>query len=68
MTILSRAPELSNLHSSPVLSALAAELTGITDDDPGRGILDPSMWWCRWRTYPSATNEPRPRFSNDSSS
>jgi len=29
----SKAPELSDLHSSPVLSALAAELTGITDDD-----------------------------------
>lgn len=31
---LSKAPELSDLHSSPVLSALAAELTGISDDDP----------------------------------
>lgn len=30
----SKAPELSDLHSSPVLNALAAELTGITDDDP----------------------------------
>ena len=30
----STAPELSDLHSSPVLGALAAELTGITDDDP----------------------------------
>lgn len=30
----SNAPELSDLHSSPVLSALAAELTGLTDDDP----------------------------------
>lgn len=30
----SKAPELSDLHSSPVLGALAAELTGITDDDP----------------------------------
>ncbi|CAJ1580494.1 TetR/AcrR family transcriptional regulator [[Mycobacterium] wendilense] len=28
------APQLSELHSSPILSALAAELTGITDDDP----------------------------------
>jgi AcrR family transcriptional regulator len=29
-----KAPGLSDLHSSPVLNALAAELTGITDDDP----------------------------------
>ncbi|OSC40959.1 TetR/AcrR family transcriptional regulator [Mycobacterium decipiens] len=28
------APELSELHSSPVLSRLAAELSGLTDDDP----------------------------------
>ncbi|OBI43823.1 transcriptional regulator [Mycobacterium kyorinense] len=27
-------PDLDELHSSPVLSHLAAELTGITDDDP----------------------------------
>lgn len=30
----SSSPELGELHSSPVLSHLAAELTGITDDDP----------------------------------
>ena len=30
----SNAPEFSDLHSSPVLSALAAELTGLTNDDP----------------------------------
>ena len=30
----SKAPELSDLHSSPVLGALATELTGITGDDP----------------------------------
>jgi AcrR family transcriptional regulator len=30
----SNALELRDLHSSPVLSALAADLTGITDDDP----------------------------------
>jgi AcrR family transcriptional regulator len=30
----SKLPELSDLHSSPVLSRLAAELTGLTDDDP----------------------------------
>jgi AcrR family transcriptional regulator len=29
-----RTPDLVELHSSPLLSALAAELTGITDDDP----------------------------------
>ena len=34
MTNSSKAPELSDLHSSPVLGALAAELTGITDDNP----------------------------------
>jgi AcrR family transcriptional regulator len=34
----SKAPELSDLHSSPVLSALAAELTGITDDDPAAAL------------------------------
>ena len=28
------APDLSDLPSSPVLGHLAAELTGITDDDP----------------------------------
>ncbi len=32
------APELRDLHSSPVLSALAAELTGITDDDPAAAL------------------------------
>jgi AcrR family transcriptional regulator len=30
----SYSPELSELHSSPVLGHLAADLTGITDDDP----------------------------------
>ena len=30
----SSSPELGELHSSPVLSHLAADLTGITDDDP----------------------------------
>jgi hypothetical protein len=30
----SNSPELSQLHSSPVLGHLAAELTGITNDDP----------------------------------
>lgn len=34
----SKAPQLSGLHSSPVLSALAAELTGITDDDPAAAL------------------------------
>jgi AcrR family transcriptional regulator len=34
----SNAPELSDLHSSPVLSRLAAELTGLTDDDPQAGL------------------------------
>ncbi|MBI3215999.1 MAG: TetR family transcriptional regulator [Mycobacterium sp.] len=34
----SKAPQLSDLHSSPVLSALAAELTGITDDDPAAAL------------------------------
>lgn len=34
----STAPELSGLHSSPVLSALAAELSGITDDDPAAAL------------------------------
>jgi AcrR family transcriptional regulator len=29
-----KAPELSDLHSSPVLSTVAAELSGLTDDDP----------------------------------
>ncbi len=29
-----KGPELSDLHSSPVLSRLAAELTGLTDYDP----------------------------------
>lgn len=33
-----QAPELSDLHSSPVLRALAAELTGITDDDPAAAL------------------------------
>jgi AcrR family transcriptional regulator len=30
----SRSPELGGLHSSPVLGQIAADLTGITDDDP----------------------------------
>jgi AcrR family transcriptional regulator len=30
----SSSPELSGLHSSPLLSQIAADLTGITDDDP----------------------------------
>jgi AcrR family transcriptional regulator len=30
----SSAPELGGLHSSPVLGRIAADLTGITDDDP----------------------------------
>jgi AcrR family transcriptional regulator len=30
----SNAPEMGELHSSPVLGHLAADLTGITDDDP----------------------------------
>ncbi|SEH80126.1 regulatory protein, tetR family [Mycolicibacterium rutilum] len=30
----SRVPQVGGLHSSPVLSRLAADLTGITDDDP----------------------------------
>lgn len=30
----SKALELSELHSSPVLGRIAAELTGLTDDDP----------------------------------
>lgn len=34
MLIPSQSPDLDELHSSPVLSHLAAELTGITDDDP----------------------------------
>lgn len=34
MMTSTKAPALSDLHASPVLSALAAELTGITDDDP----------------------------------
>ncbi|MGV9796819.1 TetR/AcrR family transcriptional regulator [Mycobacterium sp. NPDC003449] len=34
MMTSTKAPALSDLHSSPVLNALAAELTGITDDDP----------------------------------
>ncbi len=34
----SRAPGLSDLHSSPVLSALATELTGITHDDPSAAL------------------------------
>ncbi len=38
MMTLSKAPALSDLHSSPVLSALAAELTGITDDDPAAAL------------------------------
>jgi AcrR family transcriptional regulator len=38
MMTSSKAPELSDLHSSPVLSALAAELTGITDDDPAAAL------------------------------
>jgi len=31
------APDLNDLHFSPVLGRLAAELTGITDDDPQAG-------------------------------
>ena len=34
----SKTTELSDLHSSPVLSALATELTGITDDDPAAAM------------------------------
>jgi AcrR family transcriptional regulator len=30
----SKSPELGELHSSPMLGHLAADLTGITDDDP----------------------------------
>jgi AcrR family transcriptional regulator len=33
-----KAPALSDLHSSPVLSTMAAELTGITDDDPAAAL------------------------------
>lgn len=38
MMTSSKAPQLSELHSSPVLGALAAELTGITDDDPAAAL------------------------------
>lgn len=38
MMTSSKAPALSDLHSSPVLSAMAAELTGITDDDPAAAL------------------------------
>ncbi|MDZ7887015.1 MAG: TetR/AcrR family transcriptional regulator [Mycobacterium sp.] len=38
MMTSSKAPALSDLHSSPVLSALAAELTGITGDDPAAAL------------------------------
>ncbi|MEV0674867.1 TetR/AcrR family transcriptional regulator [Mycobacterium sp. NPDC050441] len=38
MMTSSKAPELSELHSSPVLSALAAELTGITGTDPTAAV------------------------------
>jgi AcrR family transcriptional regulator len=38
MTASSTGSQLSDLHSSPVLSALAAELTGITDDDPAAAL------------------------------
>lgn len=38
MMTSSNAPTLSDLHSSPVLGALAAELTGITDDDPAAAL------------------------------
>lgn len=38
MMTSSKAPALSDLHSSPVLSALATELTGITDDDPAAAL------------------------------
>jgi AcrR family transcriptional regulator len=34
----SKTTDLSDLHSSPVLSALATELTGITDDDPAAAM------------------------------
>ena len=34
----SKALDLSHLHASPVLSALAAELTGIGDDDPAAAM------------------------------
>jgi AcrR family transcriptional regulator len=34
MVSSSKSPQLSDLHASPVLSALAAELAGITVDDP----------------------------------
>jgi AcrR family transcriptional regulator len=38
MMTSSKAPALSDLHSSPVLSAMAADLTGITDDDPAAAL------------------------------
>lgn len=38
MMTSSKAPALSDLHSSPMLSAMAAELTGITDDDPAAAL------------------------------
>lgn len=38
MMTSTKAPALSDLHSSPVLSALAAELTGIADDDPAAAL------------------------------
>jgi AcrR family transcriptional regulator len=38
MMASSKAPQLSDLHSSPVLGALAAELAGITDDDPAAAL------------------------------
>jgi len=38
MMTSSKAPALSDLHSSPMLGALAAELTGITDDDPAAAL------------------------------
>ncbi|BBY47281.1 transcriptional regulator [Mycolicibacterium arabiense] len=38
MMTSSKAPALSDLRSSPVLSAMAADLTGITDDHPAAAL------------------------------
>ena len=62
----SKAPELSDLHSSPVLGAPAAELTGSPTTTPQRRCGS-SMSCCRSPTYPLAMNRLRPRFCDGSS-
>lgn len=54
-----RSPDPGRLHTSPLLSRLAAELTGLTDDDPraAQWIVRVVMSFAHWPAQDSATEQ-----------